>query len=126
MKFLIRWLSIGLAVAFVLWMPGLGVGTQGSFVWTVVVVSAILGLVNATIGAILKFLSFPLRVLTLGLFTVIINALMLQLSFRLSNALFGTDLYIKSFGWAMLASILISIVTAIMWGLFSGDDKKKD
>jgi putative membrane protein len=89
--------------------------------WTLLVVAAVLGLVNATIGAVLKFLSFPLMVLTLGLFTVVINAVMLRFAAWLSNGLFGTGLYISGFWSAVFASIIISIVTTIMWGLFSDD-----
>jgi putative membrane protein len=126
MKFLVRWLSIALAVAFALWVvPGIGIEADGNMWWTLLVLAAILGLVNATIGSALKFLSFPLMVLTLGLFNVVINALMLEFSAWLANSFFNTGFVIESFWSAALASIVISFVTIVMWGLFADDEKKK-
>jgi putative membrane protein len=124
MKFLISWLTIALAVAVAVWVvPGVGIGSEGSMWWTLLVAAAVLGLVNATLGAVLKFLALPFRILTLGLFSIVINALMLMFSAWLSNSLFGTGLYISGFWSAVFASILISIVTTLLSGFGADSDE---
>ena len=79
----------------------------GSFK-SLLILTVILGLLNSTVKPILKFLSFPITFLTLGLFSLVINALVLKLSFMMvSNvALYG-------FFSAIWASILLSIVNRI-------------
>jgi len=125
MRLIIRWLCIALAVAFALLIvPGIEV-PYGASTWvTVLIVAAILGLVNATVGSLLKLLSLPLMVLTLGLFGVVINALMLQFASWIAHGLFGSGFYITGFWPALWASIIISIVSALLWGILGGDEKK--
>ena len=81
----------------------------GSFK-SLLILTVILGLLNSTVKPILKFLSFPITFLTLGLFSLVINALVLKLSFMMvSNvALYG-------FFSAIWASILLSIVNAVLY-----------
>ena len=123
MKLLIRWFCIALAVGLaVLIVPGIGVHDGASMWWTLIVVAAVLGLANATVGAILKVLSLPLIILTLGLFGVVVNALMLQFAGWISNGLFGTGFYVDGFWPAVFASVIISIVTALLWGILGSDD----
>lgn len=78
-------------------------------------IAIVLTLLNATIKPVLKFLSFPVNLLSFGLFSLVINALVLQMAFVIAG---GS--YISSFGSCLLASILISIVNSI----FSTDKKK--
>jgi putative membrane protein len=73
-------------------------------------VAAIFGLVNAFIRPIIKLLTCPLNVLTLGLFTLVINAFMLLLTEWLS----GGRLETSGFIWAFLAAIVISIVSTVL------------
>lgn len=87
---------------------------DGSWVKTIItlaVVGAIFGVMNALVRPILKFITMPLMLLTLGLFTFILNALMLQLTSWVTSftpITFG----IESFFWdAVLGAILISIVS---------------
>ena len=82
---------------------------------TMFLIAIVLTLLNATIKPVLKFLSFPVNLLSFGLFSLVINALVLQMAFVISG---GS--YISSFGSCLLASILISIVNSI----FSTDKKK--
>ena len=79
---------------------------------SLLILTIILGVLNSTIKPILKFLSFPITILTLGLFSLIINALVLKLSFMMvSNvALYG-------FFSAILASILLSIANSILYSI---------
>lgn len=82
--------------------------------------SAALALVNSTIGKILKFLSIPLRCLTLGLFTLVINGAMLYLvgSMRYGFA-------IENFAAAFVGSIFISIISSILNTIFKEDSEEK-
>ena len=74
----------------------------------------VIGLINATIGFILKIVTFPLTVLTLGIFWLIINALMLQLAAALVPGFF-----IASFWSAFFGAIVLSIVSMILRSLFA-------
>jgi len=92
--------------------------------WTLIVVAAILALVNATVGLVLKVLSLPLIILTLGLFGVVVNALMLKFAAWLSNGIFGTGFYVDGFWPAVWASIIISIVSAFLWAILGPSDNR--
>lgn len=75
----------------------------------VLIVAAVFGLVNALIRPVVKLLTFPLTILTLGLFTLVVNAAMLQLTDWLTE---GLD--VVGFWTSILGGIIISIVS---WGL---------
>lgn len=68
-------------------------------------VAILLGLVNTFVKPILLFLTFPITLITFGLFILVINALMLMLVDALVDGL-----KIKNFGWAFLYSFLLSIL----------------
>lgn len=108
-KFLTVWLLnlIGLWVIDQL-MKSVYIADFQSLLFT----SLILALLNHTLKPFLKLISLPITVVTLGLFSLIINALVLELAFALSS---GS--YINSFGSAFLAAILLSIVNACMESL---------
>jgi putative membrane protein len=76
--------------------------------WPVIVVAAIFGLVNALIKPLVLVLSLPFVVLTLGLFTLVINALMLWLTAALLDSL-----HVAGFLPALLGGILISVVSFV-------------
>lgn len=81
---------------------------------TIVLVAALFGVVNAFIKPLAKFLSFPAIVLTLGLFTLIVNAFMLQITEWLSGPL-GLDFVIDHFWWdAVLGSVVITLVSMVL------------
>lgn len=93
--------------------------TIGSFL----LVGAIFGLVNAIIAPVIKVLAFPLYILTFGLISFVINGSLLLLVAWLSS-LFGQDLItidgftseglsVESLGWAILASIVISVASFV-------------
>jgi len=73
-------------------------------------VAVILGLINALIRPVFKLLTCPLQILTLGLFTFVINALMLMLT----AYLVGNGLRVEGFFPALFGSIIISIVSTIL------------
>lgn len=77
--------------------------------WKILLVAAIFGLVNAVIRPVAKLLSLPLIILSLGLFTLIVNAVMLVLTDWLT-----ASLDIEGFGSAVLAALVITLVS---WAL---------
>ena len=105
---LIRWAILGLAFAATASLLG-GVDVSGGF-WGYVWVSAIFGIVNAGIGTILRIITFPLTLLTLGLFSILVNALLLQITDAITNRL-----TIDEFWWtAIWAAIIMAIVSMIL------------
>lgn len=80
-------------------------------------IGLVFGAVNAVVKPIISFLSLPLTCLTLGLFTIIINAIMLMLTVWLTSFL-PVSLTIDSFFWtAVLAAIIVSLVSMLANGL---------
>lgn len=75
--------------------------------WALALTALILSILNVTLKPILKLLSLPISVLTLGLFSIVIDGLVLYLAIQLSS---GS--YISSFGSAILASVLLSLVNS--------------
>jgi putative membrane protein len=100
---------------------------QGNW-WHVVVVALILALINSYLKPILKALSFPITLLTMGLFSLILNALLLLLVAVLADAIevnftiggFPPNFTADSFIGALLGSIVISIVTIVLGMLDRG------
>jgi putative membrane protein len=100
---------------------------QGNW-WHVVVVALILALINSYVKPILKALSFPITLLTMGLFSLILNALLLLLVAVLADAIevnftiggFPPNFTADSFIGALLGSIVISIVTIVLGMLDRG------
>jgi putative membrane protein len=81
---------------------------------TIGAVALVFGILNAVIKPILMVLSLPLLVLTLGLFTFIVNALMLSLTSWLSGLL-GLDFTVQNFFWdAVLGALIITIVSMLL------------
>lgn len=83
-----------------------------SFV-TSIFVAILLALVNTFIKPVIVFLTLPLTVITLGLFILVINALMIMI---VDSMLDGFK--VKSFGWALLFGIVLSLVNSILFWLF--------
>lgn len=84
-----------------------GIDLTGDF-WGIVLVAAIFGLMNALIKPLALLLSLPFLILTLGLFTLVINALMLMLTAALVDAL-----SVSGFWSALLGSLIISLVSLL-------------
>ena len=87
-------------------------GIKLSDFWSALVAIAIIGLVNALIKPVLLILTFPITILTLGLFTFVINALMLLLAGSITPG-FKVD----GFGAAFFGSILLSIISTLLHSL---------
>lgn len=90
-----------------------GGGFTGSTVGVLLLVAFVFGLVNAIAKPIVAMLSLPLYVLTLGLFTLVVNALMLMLTAWItSHAEWG--LQVDNFGTAVVGALIISIVSWVL------------
>lgn len=113
--------------AFSLWLTTLIVGGSGDHgVWvtpldhnnwgtiaTYLIIALVFGLVNATLGRIVRFVSFPLYILTLGLFGLIVNGIMMWVVAWLSG-LAGFGLQIGGFWWGVLAALVLSLLSGIL------------
>ena len=86
--------------------------------------SLVFGLVNVFIRPILSFFSFPIQIVTLGLFTLVLNALMLMLTAWLA-ARFDIPFAVRGFVPALLGAIVVSLVSLVLGALFSGDTDDK-
>ena len=106
MNFLIR-LIITAAVAFGLtsFLPGIHIN---SF-WTAIVLALVLAFLNAIVKPILVILTLPLTIFTFGLFLFVINALIILLASE-----FIDGFRVDGFWWALLFSLLLSIISSIL------------
>lgn len=90
---------------------------------TIILVALIFGVVNAVVKPIAKVLAFPAIVLTLGLFTFVVNAFLLQLTEWIADPL-GLSFVITKFWWdAVLGALIITIVSMVLnWVLPEKED----
>ena len=122
MSLLISWLINAVALAVAMWLlPGIYV--EGDAWLAVALMAVIFGLVNALIRPLVKFLTCLVNVITLGLFTLVINALMLWLASWIAGQL-DIGFRVDGFLWAFLGALVISVVSFVL-NLFlgRGDDK---
>jgi putative membrane protein len=104
-RILVAWLITTIAILLAAYLiPGIRIAGAGA----AVIAAAILGILNALLKPILVVLTFPLTIVTLGLFLLVINALM----FLLAGALVR-GLEVKSFWAALLGSLVVSVVSFI-------------
>ena len=88
--------------------------------------AVILSLVNALIRPLLKLMTCPLILLTLGLFTLVVNAITLLISSALANNVFGFRFYIEGFWPAFWGAIIVSIVSIVLNTVVRDDDGDRD
>jgi putative membrane protein len=115
MSLIIRWILNTLALFLVVKI------VPGFFYrdWvTLAIAAAVLGLLNAIIRPILFVLTLPLTVVTLGLFLLVLNAIMLELTAWLVP---GFD--INGFGWAMVGALVLSIVSLVTGRIGKGEER---
>ena len=118
MRLLISWFVNAVALAVAVWLLD-GIDVTGENAWlTLAVVALIFGLVNALIRPLVKFLTCLINVITLGLFTLIINALMLMLTGWIAGQL-GIGFKVEDFWFSFLAAPdpkIFWITNIIFWG----------
>ena len=106
MRILLNWLLSGLAVWIVAHVvPGISV--TGAF--SALIAALAIGFINATLGLVLKILTFPLTLATLGLFWLVINALMLKFA-----SVLVPGFQVNGFLAAFLGAILLSLVNMML------------
>jgi putative membrane protein len=90
---------------------------------TLLVVALIVGVLNVSVRPLLWFMTLPLLIVTLGLFTFVLNALMLWLTGVVSEWL-GLGFHVDGFGAAFLGALVVSVVS-FMLSLFVGANKRE-
>jgi putative membrane protein len=105
MRLIVNWLLSAVALLIVAYVvPGFYVS---SFL-AALVAAAVIGIVNATLGLFLKVITFPLTVITFGIFWIIINALMLKFA-----SIFVRGFEVRTFFAAFIGAILLSLLNMI-------------
>ena len=116
MRFIVRVLAGAVALAVAAWLIdgiSVGPGTSNEKALTLLGVAVIFGLVNAIVRPIARLLSIPLLILTLGLFTFVVNALMLLLTAWIADQ-FNLAFEVDGFWAALLGAVVISVVTFVI------------
>lgn len=123
MRFILSLLGTAASLWVAVWLID-GFEFDGEW-WQFLIVALIVGLANAIVKPILSFFSLPLVVLTLGLFLIVVNALVLQLSVWLSGPdVLDLGLTSDGFFWTtFLASIVVSVVGWIIGVLLPDDGR---
>jgi putative membrane protein len=102
LRLLVRWMLDAIALLIVAWLvPGFKVASLPSALIAVIVI----GLLNVTLGFLLKLITLPLGILTLGLFFLVINALILKLA---SGVVPG--FYVNTFGAAFIGAVVLALL----------------
>jgi putative membrane protein len=115
-RLIVRILAGGVALAVAAWLIdgiSVGPGTTGERALTLLAVAVIFGLVNAIVRPIVRLISIPLFILTLGLFTFVVNALMLLLTAWIGDQ-FDLAFKVDGFWSALLGALVISVVTFVL------------
>jgi putative membrane protein len=120
-KLIVRWIITALALFVAAWaVPGIKVDGGGWVAYAAM--AAVLGLLNAVVRPILKLLSCPLIILTLGLFVLVINAVVLLLAAYIANNLLGVNFQVDGFWSAFLGSLIVSVVSVVLSAVIRDDD----
>lgn len=110
MKLLFRWVASAAALLAVAYLvPGVVVASLGA----AFIAALVIGLINATIGALVKLITTPVRWLTLGLFTLVINAFLFWLATRFVDG-FDVDGPLAALIGAILYGIVASIIQSVL------------
>jgi putative membrane protein len=116
MKMLLHWVCSAVAVYLTaLLVPGIYV----SGVIAALIAAAVIGFVNATLGFILKIITIPFSLITFGIFLLVINGLMLELSSALVPGF-----YIRGFGSAFIGTIILSLLNMLLRALILPKERK--
>ena len=125
MKLLIRWAITALSLFAAAWLlPGIHVDDGRGWV-VYAAMAVILSLANAIIRPILTLLTCPLVMLTLGVFTLVINATTLLVASSLANNVFKVGFYVDGFWSAFWGAIIVSIVSIVLNAVVKDEDEHK-
>ncbi len=121
-KFIIRWIINAAALFAAVWLVP-GIDYAGDWIG-ILILALIVGALNALVRPLLKFLTCPLIILTLGLFTLVINTLILLLASMIGQS-FNIPFYVDGFWSALLGSLVMSVVSVIMSAIFRDELKNR-
>lgn len=125
MRLLLRWVIMAVSLVVAAYtVPGISVTDQNGL-FAVLVMAAVFGLVNAFIRPLLTLLSCPLVMLTLGLFTLVINAICFSFSSWIAQNFFGAGFVVDGFFAALIGSIVVSIVSFLLSLFLPDKDERK-
>lgn len=99
-------------------LPHLLSGVHVNNFTSALIFAIVLGLLNLIVKPILHFFSFPITLFTLGLFALVINAVIILLADH-----FTDGINIDGFWWALIFSIALSIITSVLEKIFISEDK---
>ena len=120
MNFFVKIMISTLAVLITsMLLPGVEIA-ENSFI-TALIVAVVLAFLNSVVKPILVLLTIPISVVTLGLFLVVINAGIILLADKIVDGF-----HVKSFWWALLFSIILSMVSSIFEGIKSKDERNSE
>lgn len=116
MKLLLKWLLYAIALLIVSQIvPGFHVAG----LWPALIAALIIGLLNATLGALLKIVTFPISIVTFGIFLLVINGLMILLASHLVRG-FNVYGFLPAFWGAVILALLGMVIRALL------KEEKKD
>jgi putative membrane protein len=130
MRLILRIIVNMVAVGLAAWLLPDSIFNISGGIWALFVFSLVIGIVNAFIGPIIRILSLPVTCITLGLFTFIINAILLLISGWLVNLLipgsvdFGGANWLQTLLWAAVIAVVISIISGVLSWFLPDDDRK--
>lgn len=128
-RFLSTWLVSAVALSVAAWLLGdhMNIGesddSTSTRVIAVLVVALVFTFINSIVGPIIKVLSIPFIIITLGLALLVINALLLLLTERITDA-FDVMFHIDGFWWAVVASVVISVSQSIVGAFVAPRDRQ--
>ncbi len=113
--FLTHWLTSSIALGVTAWiLPGVRVDSFAALI----VAALVLGFINAVLKPILVILTLPITIMTLGIFYLILNAVL----FALASALVP-GFRVDGFGWALLGAIVMGLISMFLGG-FSREERR--
>lgn len=121
-KFFLRWIINAVALYLAIFLlDGKGLDFNGDWV-SIVWLALIFGLINAFLRPLLTILTCPLIILTLGLFTLLINTLMFWLTGQIGQS-FNLGLTVNGFWPAFLGGLIVSVVSIILSAILKDELK---
>lgn len=123
-KLIIRWAINAIALFVAIWLVP-GIHMQGMTWVSILVLALIFGLVNAVLRPIVKLLTCPLIILTLGFGTLLVNTLMFYLAGQIGQSLGGFGFSVDGFWPAFWGALVVSIVSLILSMIFHDELKHR-
>lgn len=99
-----------------------GISVRNNEMGTLLVIAFVFGLVNAVLKPVFLILSCPLIILTLGLFAIVVNGLMLLITDALAGGRFTVD----GLGWAILGGLVVGAISGILERVLGLDEKERE